>query len=163
MWNGQKLCFTLQYAFFPWKVQLPMVMEYLKPLINISCILLRVISVCDNLLEAVTFVCLGHCTSIAVSVLFICGISTSTVSDYFEFVRYGVNISLFVGVGVNDCTAKRTDQTEFVVTILYIQLRPRGLGQEKMYCKTADSNMLSDVTLIRRGDKWFCMSFIIYA
>jgi len=109
-----------------------MVVERLKPLIDISHFRLRIIYVCGKLLEAVTIVCRGHCTSPEVSVWFMCGIFTNIVSDYLKFVRYGVNISLFVGVGVNDCTAETTDQTEAVFTILYIQQRTWDLGQEQI-------------------------------
>ena len=159
--SNNLLYFTVRY-FFPWKVQLPIVVEHLKPLTDISYFRLRIISVCDNLSEAVTIVCRGHCTSVEVSVWFVCGISIIVASGYLTFVRYGVNISLFVGVGVNDCTVKTTDQTEVVVTVLYIQQRTWGLGQEEMYCTTAYLNMLSYVTLIRRGDnKRHYVSFII--
>jgi hypothetical protein len=65
---------------------------------------------------------------------------------------------------VNDFTAETTDQTEVVVTIFYIQQRTWDLVQEKIYCTIADVNMLSDVTLIGRGDnKILYLSFIISA
>lgn len=65
---------------------------------------------------------------------------------------------------MNDFTAETTDQTEVVVTIFYIQQRTWDLVQEKIYCTIADVNMLSDVTLIGRGDnKILYLSFIISA
>ena len=63
---------------------------------------------------------------------------------------------------MNDCAAETTHQTEVVVNFFYVQQRTWDLGQEKIYCTIADVNMLSDVTLIRRGDnKKFHVSFII--